>query len=545
MFRRIKQLAYPLAILLVGGMLGGVFNARYVAPQVESGNGIVDVTKPEADDHNGPPSTNHLVETFGIPKAQAQYTIDVTRRGAIGNGTTDDAAAFQLAATALVDTGGVIWVPPDRKYKISSTIDIRSDKPIYVMSGMGNNGLTTGGYITPGAVLTNGIFRFRALNGETNPFEQGGGGVLGVRFMDPATRSIAIDSAIYVEDGTNFLVRDCFFITLAGRALRIENSTVCRHIDGRIYGCGDTNKPAIDVVGGPVDSAHNNGLVGYYGRGVICEATYNAPSLKVSATGGITIEGMYFEQDTGTAALQNSFIECAGIIFARNCKFNALGAADTQVDLTAASTQIGSSIIGCEFRGDGKALDVTSSYQQFICNGNIFRDCGADAVDAVTFDGGYLQFNDNTLYSSGQVWVIGPEAMVCNNRVYATVESTASGIFNLGGDTIARNNTGEGVATEVTIASGAITKLAWKTTHTVDTEADAASDDLTTIGGVVEGDRFVLRASNDARSVVIKDGTGNVECVGGADLTLDNVLDYAEVFYNGTKCIVTLHDGGA
>jgi hypothetical protein len=63
-----------------------------------------------------------------------------------------------------------------------------------------------------------------------------------------------------------------------------------------------------------------------------------------------------------------------------------------------------------------------------------------------------------------------------------------------------------GTSTELTIASGAITVT--RPYHRVDTESDAAADDLTTItagAGVTEGDLLLLMAENVARVVTVKD----------------------------------------
>ena len=48
----------------------------------------------------------------------------------------DDAPAFQAAVDSLVDTGGVVWFPPGKTYRISSSIDIRSHFPIFLESRM-------------------------------------------------------------------------------------------------------------------------------------------------------------------------------------------------------------------------------------------------------------------------------------------------------------------------------------------------------------------------------------------------------------------------
>lgn len=64
---------------------------------------------------------------------------------------------------------------------------------------------------------------------------------------------------------------------------------------------------------------------------------------------------------------------------------------------------------------------------------------------------------------------------------------------------------------ELTISSGSITvSPSAITVYAVDTEADAATDDLTAISGGAEGDVVVLRPANTARTVVIKSGRSNI-----------------------------------
>lgn len=73
---------------------------------------------------------------------------------------------------------------------------------------------------------------------------------------------------------------------------------------------------------------------------------------------------------------------------------------------------------------------------------------------------------------------------------------------------------------ELTIATGEITVTG--VSHTVDTESDAASDDLDTINGGADGQILILRPDNTARDIVLKHGTGNILTIDGNDLTLDN-----------------------
>jgi len=64
---------------------------------------------------------------------------------------------------------------------------------------------------------------------------------------------------------------------------------------------------------------------------------------------------------------------------------------------------------------------------------------------------------------------------------------------------------------------------------TIDTEAAAATDDLDTINGGRDGMVLKVRANNDARTVVMKNGTGNMRLQ--ADFSLNNVYDTMTLSY--------------
>lgn len=88
-------------------------------------------------------------------------------------------------------------------------------------------------------------------------------------------------------------------------------------------------------------------------------------------------------------------------------------------------------------------------------------------------------------------------------------------------------------STELTIATGVVTVNAnW---YRVDTEGDAASDDLDTITNgaeVRDGFLLFLRAENAARTVVVKHNTGNILCMNGVDQSLDDSHDIAVLVYD-------------
>tara|TARA_R110002020_G_scaffold2230_3_gene10423 strand:- start:31323 stop:32504 length:1182 start_codon:yes stop_codon:yes gene_type:complete len=92
-------------------------------------------------------------------------------------------------------------------------------------------------------------------------------------------------------------------------------------------------------------------------------------------------------------------------------------------------------------------------------------------------------------------------------------------------------------ATQLTIASGAITVT--QNYHKVDTESDAGTDDLATITAgtdVAAGFVLHLRVESDARTVVIKNGTGGAANLDiGADVTLDESYKTYSLVYDGTN----------
>ena len=84
-----------------------------------------------------------------------------------------------------------------------------------------------------------------------------------------------------------------------------------------------------------------------------------------------------------------------------------------------------------------------------------------------------------------------------------------------------------------TISSGVIDVTGKTGLVTVDTEAGAATDDLDTITGGVGNQRIILRSVNNARDVVVKDGTGNIQMDNtGADVTLGTRGQTVELIYS-------------
>ena len=83
--------------------------------------------------------------------------------------------------------------------------------------------------------------------------------------------------------------------------------------------------------------------------------------------------------------------------------------------------------------------------------------------------------------------------------------------------------------TTLTIAVGEITRTQRR--HKVDTENQAATDDVDTINGGADGDELILRAADGTRTSVFKNGTGNIVMSG--DFSLDDTTKSLHLWYNG------------
>jgi len=175
-------------------------------------------------------------------------------------------------------------------------------------------------------------------------------------------------------------------------------------------------------------------------------------------------------------------------------------------------------------------------------------DITTDAATLVINAGGTVDVQDALYATSFNITGIPPTAhfYVSGGNSYIGNENTAALFFRTTGQNVGSFETGGNLnllfsleitkflnllaASELTISSGAVT--ATKSLHDVDTESDGASDDLDTISGGTEGDILIIRAEHTDRTVVAKDGTGNLNL--GGDRTLDNTQDRLMLVNNGS-----------
>ena len=108
-------------------------------------------------------------------------------------------------------------------------------------------------------------------------------------------------------------------------------------------------------------------------------------------------------------------------------------------------------------------------------------------------------------------------------------------IDNLKSNNLTINNKLNTQPNSATISSGVI---AYTSAYmVVDTEGAAATDNLDTISGGVDGDRLIIRATNGARHIVLKHLTGNIYLPNSKDVTLAETADKIEFIFRGTSWV--------
>lgn len=169
------------------------------------------------------------------------------------------------------------------------------------------------------------------------------------------------------------------------------------------------------------------------------------------------------------------------------------------------------------------ADDLDAEFDQLVNESNSQDTRLTDIEDENLTLGGIKTFSDQAVFSSGFKTDTISEVSSANGVVIDSLKlKDGTVIFP--------------TATELTIASGAITVT--QGIHTVDTESDAATDNLDTISGLAANQIVVLKAANTARDVVLTNGVGNVYTPNGASVTLSSTNQGVIVIGDGTNAIV-------
>lgn len=217
---------------------------------------------------------------------------------------------------------------------------------------------------------------------------------------------------------------------------------------------------------------------------------------------------------------------------ARNCGVNAV------------RVYSGSIASGTNFDGAGSSdigMEVVGSYANFP-----LADCSGATNNGVrVFQGGVLNFavgngqkgssssgtdiavdDGRTINASGTAGGINLPANIPTGKGLIFDDTKDDYSFAKGLSVGGFLNLGFGP--ELVISNGAVT--ATSSYHRIDTENNAATDDLTTINGGTDGDILVIRVAASARDVVVKDA-GNLRLTG--DFVMGSLNDRMMLIHRG------------
>lgn len=503
--------------------------------------------------------------------------IDVTAMGAIGDGTTDDSAAF-LAADA---TGLDIYVPPGtfvvggitltgkRMYGPGTLKWIAAAaEPMLTLTGAGCvvEQLTIDGNVAgqatdqiaivtdeaPKATLRNlqaknGRYKFLLTDVAASP----GMSVSGCRFEDWGT---VVNCDVLGLRSPDIQVTGCRFRNIGdGHCIRTG-----------LYVVGDVNVPVGGVISGNLfeDTDH---------VGVTCELY--TQGLTISGNTFVSLEqGVKIEREdftcTDIAVTGNFFRDIWGTVSnnlnGRRITFTGnicVDCAGTGADMGTESICSNNVFLRCgSVSGSVPSVRVSSTYSDTVISGNRVIDAPWRGIE---IGGSNCAANDNRVKNPGDrcIFIAGANASVAKNRTtggtYGILANSSATGLNLEGNncsdasvanfsventirltsTISITNAGyRGATFRATIAGGAITIPRDQVMIVVvDTEASAASDDLDTIngsGGGYVGQMIVLRSANAARVVTVKDST-QLRLAG--DFVLNNVNDALTLIWTGSQ----------
>jgi hypothetical protein len=489
------------------------------AIEVVSGDSIAEGTtgNSSAIDYNqgGTGAVDRTVE------AKLQEFVSVKDFGAVGDGVTDDSAAIQAAISAA--TYGVYF--PQGNYKAA---EIPLNKGDFVLYG-------------PMASITNN------LDGAKHTF--------------------------VVRDGINFRRSKVIFGQVtnkgtAGHVFSIEN--------GGLSGCTIditelqqntvgykilTNEVGGTVVGANIEN-DNSGLffTDIKGGQWSCSASNTADNLidwcsSINTCSVNTFEitdirplgsGRFakFHSTSASGASYNQIkLKDAGVEKSNNGFLSLRGCSNSGVenvvfyDMDVANPTIDSSLI--IFRDGAGGTESEGGYATYVQRNGGTLNTGVYDIDCLSSqiymerigsriagDGFKVNLNGS---SSNRVLVQGYQNVTFDdydNR-YATIIDKSAGILT---PYINPQKLVIGDRSERTIAAGEVT--ATGSFHEIDTQGDAASDDLDTINGGENGMTLTIVAANSARTVVAKDSTGNLRLNG--DFSLDHQNDTLTLIYNGS-----------
>ena len=205
--------------------------------------------------------------------------------------------------------------------------------------------------------------------------------------------------------------------------------------------------------------------------------------------------------------------------------------------------------------GSGAPVDVSASTVTLTDNDTSYVECdaaGAVSANITAFTAG--SFPMATVVTSGgdissvtddrAAWLVSDDSTVDHGALGGLGDVADHPDYLLMDGTRDVATIVYEAATELTIAAGVVTRT--RGLHLIDTQDDDASDNLDTISGGSDGMSLRIRAAHTDRTVVLKDGTGNLS-LNGNDIALSDLSQWIELLYDGpqSKWVLVAGTGAA
>jgi hypothetical protein len=212
-----------------------------------------------------------------------------------------------------------------------------------------------------------------------------------------ANRATAISTAaLWIDDATNFVIRECMFQWLKGTAVKADETTFTQFENCRIDRCGATSaeisggRPAIDI-GGESTQAY------CWARRIFSQNNF-AESVKIRSNGSWEEHAGYYENTIGTTA---TVIDAAsGALELRGCSFGTFTGAN--VILIGGQRSV---VDGCFFDvypSAGNVIKINSSAERSQISNCHIRATGQTGA-MIDVGGNYCQLSNLYCDGGGQI----------------------------------------------------------------------------------------------------------------------------------------------
>ena len=405
-----------------------------------------------------------------------QSIADVTKFGALGDGS-DDAAEVQLAAKSLQSTGGLLYFPPGRRYRIDSEVLCESNFAISIKSEMGvsyTNG-NVGGFIYSGADRpSTSIFKM----------DCSGGTISGLYFKDPtstlgsAQGTNRVRACIHGAAYSCGIVQGCWFDGIKGSCVEANEWVRGRINDIHARDSGDTGRSVIHLVG--VDINHPAQALVIQGAHI--EVCYGGPYIYVGADApDVKIIGAQMETDELIPASQQTFIEVNSLY---------------------------SKIVGCEFTvNDLPHILVGASGARCQISACSFTAASPVAVPKIQLDANYCIIENCNIAGAP----VDNDYSIIDNAGYNLIRG------------VVISNDGGIAAVDKTIISGCFIDLCRTTQdYAISTATDVVVDGCVVTRGVTCGGIRVASGASLTGSMCTSNAGVGIRCVSSVSSVMGN-----------------------